>query len=227
MTVKLLCLLLILFPLFADAIIITKVQIEGERSDDCYIKLYNPHDEKRALEGYNIRKKTSTGTESSVRVIPSDKIIEKNGYLVWASSRNKDFPGKVNADIVSTQYLSRNNSITVLDNEGRVLDSLGWGDGKDQYKKGEVFPLNPEKGQVIKRKEINGEYQNTGSNADDFYLYPPPTSPLKIKEVYTEEEEPEEKSAFLVAISSSVFLGLLILFLKKIEKWQGTVTSKT
>ncbi len=220
----LLCLFLALSPLIVDALLITEVQIEGERSDDCYILIYNPSLKEKNLEGYRIRKRTSTGSESSVRVIPSGITIKEGDYLLWASSRNKNFPEKIDADIQSTQYLSRNNSIAVFDNEGNILDSLGWGDGDNQYKENYIFPFNPEKGQVIRRKKIDGEYKNTQNNADDFFLYPPPESPLKIQKTYTEPRKEEKGNPYLIAFFSSAFLGFLILFLKK---WQDTVTSKT
>ncbi len=210
------CVAFFLFPLFSSAIIITEVQIEGERADDDYIKIYNSSGEDIDVGGYAIRKRTSTGSESSVRVIPRETTIESGEYFIWASSRNADFPETVNANIVSTQYLSRDNSIAVLNREGDVVDALSWGEPQNAYYLGEQFTENPEKQQKIARAKEEGMYINTKNNSSDFFLYPPPPPPPEIIGFKTEQEEKKERSPFLIALGISLVLGAVFILLKKI-----------
>lgn len=44
------------------------------------------------------------------------------------------------------------------------------------------LPKNPQPNQKLTRKEINGTYQNTTNNANDFYLNPPSQSETFLKE---------------------------------------------
>ncbi len=127
-------LFLLLIPLPSSALLITEVQVAGEESvNDCYIKIYNPASQTKNISGYNLRKRTASGNESSVRVFPEDSTIEPNNYFIWASSRNENFPQEVNADAVSTQYLANNNSIALLDNERQIIDAVAWGVGVNQF----------------------------------------------------------------------------------------------
>ncbi len=214
---------LLFFPSFTNALIITEVQIEGESVDDCYIKIYNPLKEDIDISGYNIRKKSSTGRDSSVRVIPSENKIKGQDYFTWASSRNKNFPSLIGADIYSTQYLSKDNSIAIFNDQGELLDALSWGEGEDPYVLGNSIE-NPKKGQIIKRKEEEGVYKTKGDNFSDFYLYPSSTSSFKIKNIEKEKTQKEEINVFLISSVLSFLLASIIIYLKK--KWQGTVTQK-
>ncbi len=205
---------LMLIPAPSFAIIITEVQIEGERVDDDYIKLYNSSGEDVNISGYAIRKRSSTGSESSVRVVPQESIIKKEEYLIWASSRNDDFPEKAGAHISSKQYLSKNNSIAVINREGEVVDALSWGESENAYMVGEQFKENPEKGQTITRRKEDEYYVNTRNNTFDFYLYPPPSFP-KIEGFFTDTTSVQRKNPFIIAIPISVLLGVIIVYLKK------------
>lgn len=212
------------YPFLIHAIIITEVQIEGESANDCYIKIYNTSSNDIDMSGYNLRKKTSTGNDSSIRVFPANSTISSNNYFIWASSRNDNFPSTVNADVSSTQYLARNNSIALLDKNRNFIDALSWGEGDDSYVLIKGVD-NPEKGQIIKRKKENEEYINTKNNSNDFILYPPPLSPLQIKETIVRHEEKNHNNPLFFAIISSFLLSLIITYLNK--KWQDIVTQKT
>ncbi len=215
----------LLFPFFSDGIIISEIQIEGESVNECYIKLYNPLQRNIDVSGYNLRKKTSTGTDGSVRVFPAESIIKADGYFLWASSREGDFPSKVGADVSSTQYLSSNNSIALFDDNGLLIDAVAWGDGENQYFKGKPLE-NPKKGQIIKRVKDSGSYIRTGDNSLDFYTYPPLALPLKVDgERIDDKKEKKISGIFLLSLFPSLFFGLLIIYLKR--KWQDTVTTKT
>ncbi len=216
----------LILPLNAfSSLLIVEVQIEKERADDCYIKIYNSSDSDLNISGYNLRKKTSTGTDSSVRLFPKDSVIKANDYFVWASSRNKDFPEKVKANVMSSQYLSYNNSIALFDDEKNIIDALSWGDGENPYVLGNSVK-NPEKGQVIQRKKENNNYVNSRDNSSDFHYYPPITSPFLVKDFIKEEEKEETKrvNPIIISLIISLISGFIIIYLKK--KWQDTVTLK-
>ncbi len=214
--------ILFFVPAFVDGLIITEVQVEGEKADECYIKIHNSLDDDIDISGYNLRKKTSTGTDSSVRVFPEGSIIESRNYFIWASSRDKNFPEKVEADVFSTQYLSYNNSVALFNKERDLIDAVAWGDGDNQYFLGRPLE-NPEKGQVIKRLKTNGNYSIKKDNSVDFSLYPPPSSPLQIEDFYTEKEESDSKNYFFTSFFLSLVMATIILLLKK---WQDTATQK-
>ncbi len=206
--------LIFLFPLPVSSLIITEVQIEGDKADECYVKIYNSSEKKINVSGYNLRKKTSTGRDSSVRVFPEGNFVDSKDYFIWASSRDKSFPEKIEADISSTQYLSYNNSIALFNAEGSLLDALAWGDGENPYTK--TNPLeNPEKGQIIKREKENGSYSRKNDNSSDFYFYPPPSSPLKIESFNTYKKEEKKTNHFLFSLILSITLASLVLLLKR------------
>ncbi len=210
-------------PCLVTAIIITEVQIEGESANECYIKLYNPSSSTIDVSGYNLRKKTSSGKDSSIRVFPSGSSINGNNYFIWASSRDEEFPEKMSADIISTQSLAKNNSIALMNKDKKIIDALAWGESENPYKLTEEIS-NPEKGQIIKRVKENDIYKITQNNSEDFTVYPPPPSPLQIKETIVEYGEKDETNPLLFAIISSLILSIIITYLNK--KWQDTVTQK-
>ncbi len=49
-----------------DSVIISEVQVSGETANDEFIELYNPTAEEIDLEGWDIKKKTTTGTGSNI-----------------------------------------------------------------------------------------------------------------------------------------------------------------
>ncbi len=220
---KLVIATLILLPLPTTALIITEVQVAGESPNDCYIKIYNPSASSVDISSYNLRKKTASGNDSSVRVFPSGSIIKGEGYFTWASSRNAVFPETVNADVISTQYLASNNSIALLDRERNLIDAVAWGEGNNPYVKG--TPLkNPEAEQLIVRINDNG-YMTEGDNSSDFTLYPPAPSPLQITNYITDYGEKDDVDPLYIALTTSLLFALFITYISK--KWPDTVTRKT
>ncbi len=208
------------FPFTVNGLIITHVQIEGESVDECYIKIYNSSEKSIDISGFGLRKKTSTGNDSSVRLFPSGSVIEGSSYFIWASSRKSSFPEKVEADVFSTQCLSHNNSVALFNNSRELIDALAWGSGENQYLFGSPIG-NPSKGQIIKRKKENDSYVLNNDNSLDFFLYPPPSSPLIVKETISDKKEKELPHPFLISIFSSIILASIILFIKKNGRTQS------
>lgn len=216
--------LFLFFPFFINALIITEVQIEGEKTTECYIKIYNPSESNIDISSYSLRKKTSSGNDTSLRLFPKNSVIKSKDYFVWASSKENSFPEKVGADVFSVQTISYNNSVALFDNSRNLIDSLSWGEGENQYVLGSAID-NPSKGQVIRRKKENETYSIKNDNSFDFFLYPPPLLPLQIKDFSTEKEIETKTNPFFISFFSAIILATIILFLKR--KWPDTVTSKT
>ncbi len=164
------------FPVFVygqeiNHLIIVEVQIKGEKTNNDFIKIYNPLSNDLDISGYKLRKKSSTGRESSVRVFPrASRILAKN-YFLWANSSD-NYHLNIKADVWSAQILTRNNSIALLSPENVILDALAWGESQNPFVKGAPFPENSATNQQLKRKKFNGIYQDTNNNNQDFYLYP-------------------------------------------------------
>ncbi len=152
----------------ASALIITEVQISGDQIDQDYVKIYNPGEE-LDVSGFQLKKKSSTGNEYSLRSFPRETFIEKESYLIWANSKN-NFNELTGATLSSKATLSENNSIALFDPLGNIVSALAWGEGQNPFIEGSVAVRNPEKNQLIKRRKIDNEYQSTQSNQNDFYL---------------------------------------------------------
>jgi competence ComEA-like helix-hairpin-helix protein len=163
-------------PLFysqaKEEIIIVEIGIYGNKADNDFIKIYNQSNESIDISGYKIRKRASTGKESSIIKIPKDKIIKPKSYFVWANSKDNCHL-TINADVWTSATLAKNNSIAILSATNEIIDSVGWGEGQNQFYESIPFPDNPSKNQIIKRKIKDGLYQDTNNNKEDFYLDPP------------------------------------------------------
>ncbi|MBZ1356635.1 MAG: lamin tail domain-containing protein [Candidatus Nealsonbacteria bacterium] len=211
----------ILLPsvVFSQNLIITEVQVRGESSKESFIKIHNPAPTNLNIAGFRLRKKSSTGKEYSIRVFPKDSFIPAKGYFIWANSRN-DYHVSIGADTWSTASLSSNNSLALFNNDREIIDSLAWGTGNDQFKKGNPFDQNPEKGEIIKRKINDGEYKNTGSNNEDFFIYPERINNEIIDNVFLEKTASLEKNKpfpFFSALMVAIFSSLVVLSIKKLN----------
>jgi len=176
-----------------ERILITEVQIEGEQSSDDFIELFNPNNQLVDISGWQIKKKTSSGKESSVIVVPQGTIIDPLNYILWASSKN-DYHQRVGADISTAAYLSKNNSIALFDKEKRLIDAVAWGEGENQFVEDIPFSENPAKNQTIGRKinENTQEYIDTDNNSLDFEIQIP--TPKGKNQKLTEENKPQTDS---------------------------------
>jgi competence ComEA-like helix-hairpin-helix protein len=204
-----------ILPLFCsqakEEIIIVEVGIYGNKADNDFIKIYNQSNESIDISGYKIRKRASTGKESSIIKIPKDKIIKPKSYFVWANSKD-DFHLTLNADVWTSATLAKNNSIAILSTTNEIIDSVGWGEGQNQFYESIPFPDNPSKNQIIKRKIKDGLYQDTNNNKEDFYLDPPITNTSKektqnsLKEVMDKKTNDTEKINFQNTTTNDIAL---------------------
>jgi len=155
--------------ILAQNLLIVEVQIAGDNPDNDYIKIYNSESQVIDISGYRLKKRSSPGSESSIRVFPEGSKILANDFFVWANSKN-NYYFTINANTWSSATLAKNNSIALLNPKGEIIDAVAWGESQNPFVKGLPFPENPAQNQQLKRKTINEKYQNTDNNRQDFFL---------------------------------------------------------
>ncbi len=174
----------------ADHIVISEVQISGNTSNQDFVELYNPTSSVIHLAGWRIRKKTSTGTISTLASIPSGKIIPAHGFFLWSNSQS-GYALSLSSDVSNTNTLAENNSIEIQDENAAVIDQAGWGGGSNQFFESAVFPENPIPQHSIERKafsssssesmadggedEFEGNGFDSNNNAYDFVIRDQPS----------------------------------------------------
>lgn len=153
------------------AILIYEVQIEGAGGNTAedFIKLYNPSPYSADLGGWKIKKRSKTGSESSIRVIPDGTTVPSGGLLTWANSKD-GWNSKLNAELYSTATISPDNSIALFDKEGVRVDALCWGAGVDQLCEGAPYSRNPLSGEILRRMRGGANLADTDNNASDFSI---------------------------------------------------------
>ena len=155
-------------------LVIAAIKITGGEgaTDQDYIKIFNPTPENADVSGWKLRKRTQSGTESSVKVFPDGSIIAPGGYFIWANSAD-GFAATIGANVSSTQTLAADNSIALLNADGAIVDALAWGSGHtDPYVEGSAYPENSGTGQELARKFETGFIVDTDDNSKDFELNP-------------------------------------------------------
>lgn len=152
------------------SLVIYEIQISGGpgKSEEDFIKIFNQNNVAVSIGGWKLRKRTQTGSESSIKVIPDGIVLSSGGVLVWANSKN-NFSGNIGATISSTQTIASDNSIALLNSDGVVIDAVAWGSGHNNpFIEGSSYPKNPDGGQILRRKRNGTVFQDTANNALDF-----------------------------------------------------------
>jgi hypothetical protein len=153
-------------------VVIYSLQTTGGEgaTDEDYIKIFNPSVGSADVSGWKLRKRTQSGTESSIKVFPEGSVIAPGGYFTWANSAN-GFASNTGANVSSTQILSSDNSVALFDVGGILIDAVAWGSGHaTPYIEGSAYPENPGTSQKLARKLEGGNARDTGNNAEDFQL---------------------------------------------------------
>ena len=94
-----------------------------------FIELYNPATENIDLTGWTIKKKSSTGSESTLVASArlNGKIIPSHKYLLLANSGG--YTGGVSADIVwpsSYAFAQVNNAVIIYNKSGEAVGNIFW-----------------------------------------------------------------------------------------------------
>lgn len=150
-------------------ILISKIQITGGtgKTSEDYVSMYNAGTTPIDLNGMRLVKRTKTGTSDTIlKSWTSETLINPGAYHVWA---NADFAATINADSSSTQTIANDNGVALRQGaSGEIIDSVGWGEAANAFVEGSPFPVNPEGGQHIERKDN----LDTNNNSNDFQIFP-------------------------------------------------------
>ena len=198
-------------------IFIAEIQIETASSTDYdFIELYNPATISINLSGFQLKKRSSTGSESSVRLFPTDSIILAQSYFLWLNTDFASNSPQISADIISSQTLAKNNSVALFDEKDNLIDAVAWGTSTDPFLEGGVFPQNPIENQSLSRKWSTStqNYIDTNNNQDDFEIQAPtPGSqnqspePLPAEAPPGAEEGEPESPSLSVVINEIAWMG--------------------
>jgi hypothetical protein len=150
-------------------LLIAAVQIAGVESGNDFVKIYNPTSVAVDVSGWKLRKKSSTGTDASLREFPTGSSVAAGAYFVWANSVD-GFAQSIGAGASSTGTLAANNSVALFDASGTQVDAVAWGTGTNQYVEGAAYSTSPTANQVLERKSASGVIVDTDNNANDFTL---------------------------------------------------------
>jgi hypothetical protein len=150
-------------------VLIAAVQIAGAAANNDLVKLYNPTTAAIDMSGWKLHKKSSTGTDYSLKVFPAGSVIGAGQSFVWANSED-GFSGTVGANVSSTETLAADNSVALMDAAGNIVDAVAWGTGANQYGEGPPYPTSPGANQLLSRRSSDGVMADTGDNSDDFAL---------------------------------------------------------
>lgn len=148
------------FPILINQIMIG--QNEGAKNE--FIELYNPNNFAINLEGYTLKKKSASGSESN---LVSNKafigIIGPQSYFLISSP---EFGPQIKADLnySTSNSLSKNNTVILYNNNKEIADKLGYGEALDFYSQPAMLPEN---NQILKRVKIN---INAPNNFSDFII---------------------------------------------------------
>lgn len=167
---KKICLVFLFFipqVIFAQElpIVINQIMIgQAEGAKNEFIELYNPNTTEVSLEGYSLKKKTASGSESNLISAKkfSGTIPALGNFLI----SSPEFFEQVRADLnySTSNSLANNNSLLFYDSSGILIDKIGWGSGSDFW----VTPLeNPPNNSIVKRITINNSHPN---NYNDFKI---------------------------------------------------------
>lgn len=155
-------------------LIIVEIQITGGpgRANDDFVKIYNPNNAPVNLKGYRLVKRTKTGVKDYlIKSWVDDTILPPFGYYTWA---NSDFTSLSPPPKVTTSAtLAADNGVAIRygsNDTGFIVDAVGWGEAQNEFVEKLAFPSNPVAGQILRRKFINDQFQDTDNNFEDFEL---------------------------------------------------------
>lgn len=196
--------------LLVQQILITEVQIGTASSTNYdFVELFNPATSSIDISDFQLKKKTSTGSEYSVRVFSENSIIPAQNYFLWVNSEYAS-SAAISADASSSQTLAQNNSIILLDSNASTIDAVAWGTSTDPFIEGNAFSYNPIENQTIGRKwsTSSDSYVDTDDNKSDFEIQAPtPKAQNQTLEPEPEPESEEEAPTLTVVINEIAWMG--------------------
>jgi len=134
-----------------QAIIISSVQIKGEKADDDFIEFYNITCKNIDLSDYKVKRRVKDGGEKEIGTLKN--AIPAKGYYLWENtsgnlSDNPDYSTK-------SYTLSDNYSLALLDKAGKQIDSITWGNNLNPFENTHSYSNNLAKFEVLRRSVDN------------------------------------------------------------------------
>jgi hypothetical protein len=136
-------------------LILSEVQTRGESVTDEYIEIRNLTDAPIDLSGMQLRRRTSSGSESSIKVFGSGATLPAEGHWLFAHSAGRYALPYADAE-GSSSALADNNSIGLFTESGAsgiLIDSVAWGTGAPFTPETPLLQ-NPGAGKSISRDPI-------------------------------------------------------------------------
>jgi hypothetical protein len=150
-------------------VIINEIKLSGGKgkTNEDYVELYNPLDKPLQIGAWNLRKRTQSGKESSIKVFSKEAVIPAKGYFLWA---NNEIASLLAADEASSAYLSSNNSVALLDEHDEIIDQVAWGSGHEnpfiEKAAVETIAFVKDLSEIITRTDFG----DSDNNFDDFVV---------------------------------------------------------
>jgi len=150
----------------APQVLIVEIQIEGNSStSDDFIKIFNYSTTSVVdIAGWYFRKRSSSGSESSIKVMSNGAVIQPQSYFMWLNSHYATTIDSGIGIATSTATIAKNNSIALLNKSDEIIDQVAWGSSTNPFVEGQPFSQNPEANKNLIR------IQNTSDNSVDFVL---------------------------------------------------------
>ncbi len=154
-----------------DHLVISEIHITGGagKTKQDFIELYNPTDGIINLKGYRLVKRTKTGNEdTTIKSWTDDALVLSHGYYLWGNSID-GFADSIGADASTSQTIADDNGIALRfgkEDEGKFIDSVGWGNCENIFIEDMAFPANPDAHQSLERKTGI----DTNNNSIDFFI---------------------------------------------------------
>ncbi len=120
----------ITLPNITNHLLVSEIMAGSDgNNNNAFIEFYNPTSVAIDLSGWTVKKKSSTGTESSLIVSSrfKGKIVQPGTYFLAANDKN--YKGGVVPDITwpgSYALAYANNAILLYDNLGRKVEEISW-----------------------------------------------------------------------------------------------------
>ena len=159
----------------APQVLIVEIQIEdGLSTQNDFIKLFNQSTSLYVdISGWQLKKRTSGTTESSIKSFSSsgEYSIQPQEYFIWMNSAY-ELTTTTKPNATTTQKISENNSIALLNTNDEIVDQVAWGSSTNPFVEGTAFLENPNENQNLLRKfsTSTSQYQDTNDNSQDFEL---------------------------------------------------------
>jgi len=152
-------------------IVISQIQVSGNKASDEFVELYNPTDAAISLTGWALKRKAASQTGTINLLANLSGTIASHGYFLIVSP---EYTGNVTGDMLYTsgsRIGAADNTILLYNaTDTTPIDTVGMGSSLDF--EGSGAAPNPTAGGSIERKNdvTGGDGLDTDNNANDFVL---------------------------------------------------------